>query len=143
VRTVPWFTCALQGTVSRLVAWGAASTAGNAVGLWPAARGTASAAAGFSAGLTESDLAERPVDNSSGEELRMDYGQIRMDPDDAERIWRLAVATELRADDEQLALLRLARQVEWTSPQHAGLVAEAEKTRKVRTLTTTHGTTQG
>jgi hypothetical protein len=142
VRTVPWFTCALQGTVSRLVAWGAASTAGNAVGLWPAARGTASAAAGYSAGLTESDLAERP-DNSSGEELRMDYGQIRMDPDDAERIWRLAVATELRADDEQLALLRLARQVEWTSPQHAGLVAEAEKTRKVRTLTTTHGTTQG
>jgi len=73
----------------------------------------------------------------------MDYGQIRIDPDDAERIWRLAVATELRADDEQLALLRLAPQLEWTSPQHAGLVAEAEKTRKVRTLTTTDGTTQG
>jgi hypothetical protein len=75
-------------------------------------------------------LAERPVDYSSGEEVRMDYGHIRMDPGDAERIWRLAVATEHRADDEQLALLRLARQLEWTGPQHAGLAAEAEKTRK-------------
>ena len=46
----------------------------------------------------------------------MDYGHIRMDTDDAERIWRLAVATEHRADDEQLALLRLARQLEWTGP---------------------------
>jgi hypothetical protein len=73
----------------------------------------------------------------------MDYGQIRMDPDDAERIWRLPVATEHRADDEQLALLRLARQLEWIGPDHAGLVAVAEKTRKARTLTTTDGTTQG
>ena len=56
------------------------------------------------------------VDNSSGEDVRMDYGHIRMDTDDAERIWRLAVATEHRADDEQLALLRLARQLEWTGP---------------------------
>jgi hypothetical protein len=75
-------------------------------------------------------LAERPVDFSSGEAARMDYGHIRMDTDDAERIGRLAVATEHRADDEQLALLRLARQLEWTGPQHAGLAAEAEKTRK-------------
>jgi hypothetical protein len=56
--------------------------------------------------------------------------QIQMYRDDAERIWRLAVTTEDRADDEQLALLRLARQLEWADPQHAGLVGEAERTRR-------------
>jgi hypothetical protein len=87
-------------------------------------------------------LAEQPIERSSGEEVGMDYGQIRMDPDDAARVWRLAVTTEHRADDEQLALLRLARQLEWIGPQHAGLVTEAEKTRKTPT-STTEGTTQG
>jgi hypothetical protein len=57
--------------------------------------------------------------------------QILMYTDDAEHIWRLAVTTEDRADDEQLALLRLARQLEWADPpNHAGLVGEAERTRK-------------
>jgi hypothetical protein len=60
--------------------------------------------------------------------MRPDH--ILMYTDDAEHIWRLAVTTEDRADDEQLALLRLARQLEWADPHYAGLVSEAEKTRK-------------
>jgi hypothetical protein len=61
----------------------------------------------------------------------MPSDHILMYRDDAEHIWRLAVATEDRADDEQLALLRFARQLEWADPpQHAGLVGEAERTRK-------------
>jgi hypothetical protein len=58
-------------------------------------------------------LAERPVD-SSGEEVRMDYGHIRMDPDDAERIWRLAVATERRAEMSSWRFYDL--HVNWSGP---------------------------
>jgi hypothetical protein len=56
--------------------------------------------------------------------------RILLYSDDAERIWRLAVTTEHRADEEQLALLRLARQLEWANPGRAGLVDEVERTRK-------------
>jgi hypothetical protein len=59
----------------------------------------------------------------------MPSNHILIYTDDAERIWRLAVMTEDRTDDEQLALLRLARQLEWADLDHLGLVGEAERTR--------------
>jgi hypothetical protein len=67
---------------------------------------------------------------NGGRGARMRPDHILMYTDDAEHVWRLAVTTDDRSDDEQLALLRLARQLEWADPHHAGLVGEAEKTRK-------------